>query len=188
MSVRPALLALILLATLPGVFFIGPFSVTVPIVVPDILQAGDKWVGLLWGCFGAGVFLCPLALTVWPIPRRGLAICLSTVSGGAGLTFYGLSETLYISAIVLVLWGAGAAVFINYVIALLQENTEPRMMGRVMSMYSLAFFASSPIGYLQAGLVTTAFGPQVTLLSSGLISIALGVACVVLLKPVRDLQ
>ncbi|MDG2306932.1 MAG: hypothetical protein P8R42_20255 [Candidatus Binatia bacterium] len=49
---RPALLALILLATLPGVFFIGLFSVTVPIVVPDIVQAGDKWVGILRGCFG----------------------------------------------------------------------------------------------------------------------------------------
>ena len=134
------------------------------------------------------MFLCPLALTVWPIPRCGLAICLSMVSGGAGLTFYGLSETLYISALVLVWWGTGAAVFINYVIALLQENTESRMMGWLITMYSLAFFASSPIGYLQAGPVTSAFGTQVTLLSSGLVSMVLSGAYVVLLKPVRDLQ
>ena len=110
------------------------------------------------------------------------------VSGGAGLTFYGLSETLYISALVLVWWGTGAAVFINYVIALLQENTESRMMGWLITMYSLAFFASSPIGYLQAGPVTSAFGTQVTLLSSGLVSMVLSGAYVVLLKPVRDLQ
>lgn len=185
---RPSLLALILMATLPGVFFIGPFAVTVPIVVPDILKAGDKWVGILWGCFGAGVFLCSLLLSARPVARRGLGICLSMVAGGTVLTLYGFSETLPVSALLLLIWGAGAAVFINYVIALLQENTEPRMMGRVMSMYSLAFFASSPVGYLQAGLVTSAYGPQAALLSSGVISGGLGLACLVLLKPVRDLK
>lgn len=185
---QPTLLALVLMATLPGIFFVGPFAVTVPIVVPDILEAGDKWVGILWGCFGIGVFLCSLLLTVRPVTRRGLGICLSMVAGGTVLTIYGLSETLYVSAFLLVVWGAGAAVFINYVIALLQENTEPRMMGRVMSMYSLAFFASSPIGYLQAGLVTSAFGPQAALLSSGVVSGAVGLGCLALLKGVRDLK
>jgi len=185
---HPTILWLLLMATLPGVFFVGPFAVTVPIVVPDILHAGDKWVGILWGCFGAGVFLCSLLLTMLRVPRRGLGICLSMISGGTVLALYSFSEALLLSATLLVVWGAGAAVFINYVIALLQENTEPRMMGRVMSMYSLAFFASAPIGYLQAGLVTRWLGPQATLLGNGVASGAVGVCCLLLLKPVRDLK
>ena len=185
---RPELLWLLVMATLPGVFFMGSFSVTVPIVVPDILHAGDKWVGILWGCFGGGVFVSSILLTLFRLRRRGLAICLSMVAGGLILTAYGLSETLSISTVLLFVWGAGAAVFINYVVALLQENTEPRMMGRVMSMYSLAFFISAPVGYLQAGIVTSVFGPKATLLSSGVVSGLLGVAFLVLLKPVRDLK
>lgn len=185
---RPALLALICMAFLPGTFFIGPFAVTVPILVPDVLHGSDKWVGFFWGCFGAGVFSSSLFLTTWPLQRRGLAICLSMIWGGFILTLYGLSEDLYLSAVLLFVWGAGAAVFINYVIALLQEHTEARMMGRVMSMYSLAFFVSSPVGYLLAGASTGVLGIQGTLLLNGGVAIGLGVACLVLLKPVRDLQ
>ena len=144
--------------------------------------------GLLWGCFGLGVVLGSLALTQLPPARRGLASCLSVLAGGIVLTLYGLSEQLAVSAILLVAWGIGASVFMNYVIALLQENAEPAMMGRVMSMYSLVFFASLPIGYAQAGVVTDAFGPQVTLVGSGLLATCIGAACVTLLRPVRALQ
>ena len=184
---KPALRGLLLLATVPGLFFIGPFAVTIALIVPDVFGAGDKWVGILWGCFGAGVVLGSLALTLRPLPRRGLAVCLSNLLGGAVLVLYGLSETLLVSAGVLVLWGLVAAVFINYVVALLQEHTEPRMMGRVMSMYSLVFFVAMPLGYGQAGLVTSAFGLQTTLLASGLVAAAIGLACLLLLRPVRAL-
>lgn len=185
---RPELLSLLLMAMVPGTFFLGPFAVTVPILVPDILHGSDKWVGLFWGCFGAGVFVSSLLLTVRPLPRRGLAVCLSLLWGGTNLVLYGSSERLHLSALLLFVWGAGAAVFINYVIALLQENTEARMMGRVMSMYSLAFFVSSPVGYLLAGALTSAIGPQATLLTNGVVALAIGLGCLALLKPVRDLK
>ena len=183
----PTILALLLLATVPGVFFIGPFGVTIALVVPDVLHASDKWVGLLWGCFGAGVFAGSVILTLRPLPRRGLAICLANVVGGLVLILYGLSETLLLSAVVLVAWGLGASVFINYVVTLLQQLTEPRMMGRVMSMYSLAFFIAMPIGYAQAGAVTNAFGPEVTLVSSGAVATAIGLGCLALVRRIREL-
>jgi len=183
----PTILALLLLATVPGVCFIGPFGVTIALVVPDVLHASDKWVGLLWGCFGAGVFAGSVILTLRPLPRRGLAICLANVVGGLVLILYGLSETLLLSAVVLVAWGLGASVFINYVVTLLQQLTEPRMMGRVMSMYSLAFFIAMPIGYAQAGAVTNAFGPEVTLVSSGAVATAIGLGCLALVRRIREL-
>ncbi len=185
---EPALLGLLLLGNVIGIFFIGPFSVTLPIVVPDVFGASDKWVGLLWGCFGAGVFAGSLRLTWRPLPHRGLAVCLSNFLGGVVLVLYGWSETLAVSAGLLVVWGLVASVFMNYAVTLLQENTEARMMGRVMSMYSLVFFASMPLGYAQAGLVTRLFGPQTTLLSSGFAAAAIGLACVALARPVRELR
>ncbi len=185
---QPTLRALLLMGPVIGVFFIGPFAVTVPIMVPDVFGETDRWVGLLWGCFGAGVFAGSLILTLRPLRHRGLACCLSILTGGLVLMLYGASERLYVSSALLVAWGLGASVFMNYVVALLQENTEPRMMGRVMSMYSLVFFASMPIGYGQAGLVTNAFGPQATLFASGVVSSAIGAACLVLLRSVRELR
>ena len=85
----PTLRSLILLATIPGVLFIGPFAVTVALVVPDVLHASDKWVGLLGGRFGAGVFAGSVLLTLRPLPRRGLAVCLANLAGGLVLVAYG---------------------------------------------------------------------------------------------------
>ncbi len=184
---NPTLLALLLLATVPGVFFIGPFGVTIALVVPDVLHASDKWVGLLWGCFGIGVFAGSVILTLRPIPRRGLAVCLANVVGGLVLVVYGRSKALPLSATALVVWGLGASVFINYVVTLLQELTDSRMMGRVMSMYSLAFFIAMPIGYAQAGAITNAFGPEATLVSSGAAATAIGLGCLALARRVRAL-
>lgn len=183
----PRLFGLVALAVLPGVFFIGPFAVTIALVVPDVLGAGDKWVGLLWGAFGAGVFLGSLALTLRPLPRRGLAICVANLAGGAVLVAYGSSETLALSATLLVAWGLGASVVMNYVVALLQEHAEPRMLGRVMSMYSLVFFLSMPLGYAQASAVTRAAGPQAALVASGAVAAAIGLLALLRLRAVRDL-
>jgi MFS family permease len=183
-----ALRWLLLLGTVPGVFFVGPFAVTIALVVPDVLHASDKWVGILWGCFGAGVFIGSLLLARWPLPRRGLAICCANVAGGVVLMAYSQSKVLPLSAALLLVWGLGAAVFINYVVALLQEHAEPRMMGRVMSMYTLVFFVSMPLGYAQSGLLSSAFGPQTTLLASGFLAAAIGLACLALLEPVRALR
>ena len=110
-----------------------------------------------------------------------------TLPNGSVLVLYGLSQTLWLSALVLVMWGLVAAVFINYAVVLLQEHTDPRMMGRVMSMYMLAFFLSSPIGYAQAGAVTSAFGPQVTLVASGLVAAVIGLVSLAFARPVRAL-
>ena len=184
---HPALRSLLLLSLVPGVFFIGPFAVTIALLVPDVFHASDKWVGLLWGCFGAGVFAGSLALTWRPLPRRGLAVCLSNVLGGAILVAYGSSNALALSAVVLFVWGANASVFMNYVVTLLQEHTEPAMMGRVMSMYSLAFFLSMPIGYGQAGLITRWFGPTTTLLVAGAAALAIGLATLLFARTLRRL-
>ena len=50
----------------------------------------------------------------------------------------------------MVIMGAtGPAIFINFVVALIQEHTDPRLMGRVMSVYGLSFTSSLPIGFGQ---------------------------------------
>lgn len=185
---EPALRGLLALGLVPGVCFIGPFAVTIALIVPDVLHAPDKWVGILWGCFGGGVVAGSLLLTWRSLPRRGLAVCIANLMGGFVLTAYSQSHSLAMSAAILLLWGISASVFMNYVIALIQERAEPRMIGRVMSMYSLTFFISMPAGYAQAGAITSAFGAEASLLSSGIAAIAVAVACLVWMRSVRELR
>ena len=187
-ATHPGIRGVLLLSLIPGVLFIGPFAVTVPIVVPDWYGESDRWVGLFWGCFGAGVFTGSIALMLRPIPRRGLAVCCSALVGGVILILYGSSRSLELSAALLFVWGLGASVFINYAVVLLQHHSEPHMIGRVMSMYTLTFLTASPIGYLQAGAVTDAFGPRATLLSSGCVAVVVALCAIGFLRSVRDLE
>ena len=187
-SREPVLRALILIAMVPGVFFIGPFSVTLPLRVPDLFHASDKWVGILWGCFGGGVFAGSLALTLRPLPRRGLAICLANLIGAGVMFAYSQCTTLPAACALLVLWGLAASVFINYAAMLLQEQADPRMMGRVMSMYSLAFLVAMPIGYLQSGAITSRFGTQASLVAASLGALLVAAVMLVFVTPVRRLR
>jgi MFS family permease len=186
-SREPTLRALVLLAAIPGFFFIGPFSVTLPLRVPDVFAASDKWVGILWGCFGGGVFAGSLALTFRSLPRRGLAVCLSNLGGAVVMLAYSQSASLPVACALLVLWGLNAAVFINFVVTLLQEQADPRRMGRVMSMYSLVFFVSMPIGYLQSGAITTRFGTEASLVAAALAAALVAAAVLALVSSVRRL-
>jgi len=185
----PSVLGILLLGTVPGVFLMGPFAVTVVLMVDDVLQASDKFVGLLWGSFGAGILVGSMLMAVWRLPRRGLLLCSSVLMGGIGFTLYGASDQLYLSMALLVVSGiVGPAIFINFAVALLQENTERAMMGRVMSMYGLAFTLSSPIGYAQAGVMASVFGPQATIVISGAIAAVIGLLAMLFLKPVKHLR
>lgn len=186
---RPDLLGVLLLGTVPGVFIMGPFAVNIVIIVSDVFDASDKFVGLFWGCFGGGIVLGSALMTVVRLPKRGMSLCLSLVFGGALVAAFGASDVLWLSMALLFVSGiVGPAVFINYAVALLQEHAAPQMLGRVMSMYGLSFMASSPVGYLQGGIVSSMFGPQVAVAGSGLVACALGVLCVLFLRPVRTLE
>ena len=53
MTIKAWLISLLLIGGIPGFFFMGPFGVTVPLIVPDVLQRSDRWVGFLWGAVAA---------------------------------------------------------------------------------------------------------------------------------------
>ena len=79
------------------------------------------------------------------------------------------------------------AYFINFAVALLQENSERAMMGRVMSIYGLGFSAAAPIGYAQAAWQVSLWGPQTTIAVSAGIAVMLGIVALLFLRPVTRL-
>jgi MFS transporter, ENTS family, enterobactin (siderophore) exporter len=186
---EPTILSLLCLGFIPGIFLMGPFTVTVLIFVEDIFAASDRYVGIFWGCFGGGIVIGSILMTIRPLPWRGTAVLLCIIAGGVFFLAYGVSQSIWFSMVVLVIFGiTGPAIFINTVVALIQEYARPEMMGRVMSMYGLAFTASVPLGALQAGIVASQFGPRATVVSSAIACLVVGLACLVLMRPVRRLR
>jgi MFS family permease len=183
-----SLLGILALTLLPGVFFMGPFAVTVVLMVEDVFEASDRYVGFLWGSLGAGIVFGSLAISLVHTRRRGRMLTGCLFFGGALWTAYGFSSSLPLSmALAFAAGAAGPAIFINFAVVLLQENTERQMMGRVMSMYGLAFTASIPVGYAQAGVQATLWGPQSTIVSSAAIATVIGLFAFLFLRPVNRL-
>lgn len=184
----PAILGLLFLATLPPLFFIGPLSVTVVLMVQDVFDVRDGFVGVFMGCFGAGVFAGSILMTLRPLPRRGLLLSTSLIWGGLIFVAYGISNSIPLAMVVLVAWGLGAALFINLAASLLQETATKEMMGRVMSMNALAFAVAGPIGLAQAGVLASLLGPRETIVLNGAIVAVVGVFTALFLRPVRSLH
>ncbi len=185
---QPVLLALLSMQLLPGLLLIGPFRVTTVLIVQDILHQPDRFVGFMSGGFGIGVLAGSMALTGVRLSRRGLVLCASPMLGGLVFVAYGLSTNVWLSLALMVPWGLSAAIFINMVTPLLQENSSMPMLGRVMSMSSLAFAISTPLGFLHSGVVSKFAGPDVSVIASGALFAAIGVLCVLFLRPVRRLR
>lgn len=181
------IVGLLILAAMPGIFYAGPLTVNMLLVVEDVLMLEDRWVGILFGTFGAGMIISSALMTLRPLPRRGLLLALSPIVGAPLLVLFGLSETPWLTVAALLAIGPPAAIFTNLSLALLQEQTDEAVMGRVMGVYSLMFVASAPIGYAQTGLVTSLIGPQASIVASAAAGGVAGIALLIWL-PVRKLR
>lgn len=120
--------------------------------------------------------------------RRGLLLCLAFLPGGLVFILYGLTENVWLGLALMIPWGLSAAVHINMMTPLIQEAAEPRVLGRVMSMSSLAFAVSTPLGLAQSGIVANAFGPEPAIIVSGALFGVVGVLCLLFLGRVRGLR
>ncbi len=180
------IMGLLALAAMPGIFYSGPLTVNMLLIVEDVLELEDRWVGILFGTFGAGMIISSALMTLRPLPRRGLLLALSPIAGAPMLVVFGLSETPWLTVVALLAIGPAAAIFMNLSLALLQEQTEEAVMGRVMGVYALMFVLSAPIGFAQTGLVTSLVGPQASIAASATVGAIAGIALLIWL-PVRKL-
>ena len=183
-----SLLGILALGTAPGFFFMGPFMVTLVLIVEDVYAASDRYVGFLIGSLGAGILVGSIVMSMVRSNRRGLLLCASLIGGGVFVGLYGLASNIYVGmALVFIAGILGPAIFINFAVALLQENSEQAMMGRVMSVYGLSFQASTPLGYAMAAVAVSLVGPQPTVFIGGCCLVAIGIAAVLFLRPVTKL-
>jgi MFS family permease len=183
-----SLLGILLLGTVPGMLLMGPFMVTMVLIVQDVYGASDKFVGFLVGSMGAGILIGSLLMSVLKLKRRGLLLCFSLLGGGLFWFLYGFAPNVWVAMGLVVIAGIlGPAIFINFAVALLQENSERAMMGRVMSIYGLSFSASTPIGYAQAAGQVALWGPQTTVIVSAGVVMVLGMLAMLFLRPVTRL-
>lgn len=156
----PVLRPIVYLVVAVGVLFIGPFMVVIPLLVRDVYGGGVGELGVLSMMFPMGTIVGSLLL-LWRggIRRKGLAQLLALAGGAAALGTVALGLALPVTLLAITFWGVAASVFMSAGRTLFQEAAPPTHRGRVLSVYSLGFMGSGPLGALLSGLLVERFGP-----------------------------
>ena len=110
--------------------------------------------GAMLSASGAGSLLgVVLGGSLPRLPRRGL-IAVGVVTGfGIGYALLGFVPTLSIALVVIAVMGFGSGLSNVVMLPWLQLRTAPEMMGRVVSLFTFASVALSPLSYPVAGVL-----------------------------------
>jgi len=180
--VRRDRVVLTLLAVVASASLFGyPYVQLMPVLARHLFaddRTGNAW---LIGAIGAGAFAGALVLGMSTPKRR-----IGTISGalllfGVTLTAIAFVKDPWIVAGMLAICGLANVVGIALCNTTIQQRIPDAMRGRVLSMYTFAFFAFVPFGNLLAGLVAEQRGLATTLVVLGAGVFATGVGMLVVL-------
>jgi MFS family permease len=177
-----ALLLLLALLSLMGT----PYLVLMPVVAGRVLHGGSTTLGLLMGASGLGALAGALHLA----SRRsvlglGRAIGLADVAFGLSLMAFSRSTVLWLSLSILVVTGAMMMTQMAATNTLIQTLVDDDKRGRVMSLYSMAFFGIIPFGSLLAGSLAHRIGTPNTVFLGGAVCLAGGLVFLAWLPELR---
>lgn len=168
----PAVRAVLLLIMV-GSFFAVPFTVLMPIFAGEVLGGGPDTLGFLMAAQGIGALAGALFLAARSTTRGlGPLIATGAMLFGTGLLAFGASQALWLSMPVLVVAGFGFMVQTAASNTFLQSIVEDRMRGRIMSLYTMAFVGTLPLGSLYAGWVADHVGVRLTVAVGGLVALS----------------
>ena len=168
---RPVRSILLLFALLSLMGF--PYAVLLPVFAGQVLHGGPHTLGWLTGASGIGALVSALSLTVRK-SVAGLTRMLQIASAllGGGLIVFGLSNTLWLSLILMVVVGFGLMQGATVSNTVIQSLVSDDKRARVMSYYTMAFFGAAPLGSLLAGALAHRIGAPHTVIVTGVFCIA----------------
>ncbi len=174
---RPWLWTTILVAAFTNIALAGPYSVAMPFLVKDFMQADVNTLGLIYAVFPLGYVIGGVWLGRYArIRRRGPLMYLCLALGSIMLGLFGLHLPLWVLLAAAVVNGLALEANMLAWTGLLQEKIPNSELGRVSSIDSLGSFLLLPLGLALAGWGTQALGPSPVFLISTAVMTVLALA------------
>jgi MFS family permease len=170
-------------------FFGFSYSVLMPAFAVDVLHVGEAGLGLLNAAIGVGALIA--ALTVASLSRsryKGWQLAMGSLLFPLALIAFALSRTFVLSLACLSLVGFAFISQNATSNTLVQSIVPDELRGRVMSVYSLLFFGTTPFGSLLAGGIAQAFSPTIAVVTGALIALAFALFVFLAVPSVRRLE
>ena len=150
------------------------YNVLVPVFAQEVLNQGETGFGFLMSFMGIGSLLGAffIASNSRSGPKRYILTVFPFCVGGF-LVMNGLTGTFAFAAIFLMLSGFCFVAFASNANSILQLNSSDQYRGRVMSIYSLIFAGSTPLGNLYAGAIAEKVSAAAGFIACGAIILVL---------------
>ncbi len=166
----------LIIATIGVISLFGiNFNVVLPLFADQVLHAGPQGFGFLSSAFGIGALLAAIWLA-WRNKKPTIAQML--VGGflfGVVELFFSLSPIYLLSLLFIASVGFAQISFTATANAALQSVTPNRLRGRVMSVYSIVFLGTNPVGNLLMGGIAHLFGAVIALVIGAVPCILMGI-------------
>ncbi|MCP8690144.1 MFS transporter [Marinobacterium sedimentorum] len=138
---------------------VGSVTALMPIVARDILETGPWGLGLLRSAPAVGAVLMSVYLAWRPVKRTvGVKMFVAVAVFGSMTIVFGLSETLWLSILSLLIMGAADMVSVVIRSTLVQLETPDEMRGRVSAVNSIFISTSNQLGEFESGVMAAWLG------------------------------
>jgi MFS family permease len=161
--------------TLVAIFsFVGlPYISLLPVFAGEVFHAGAKGLGFLMAASGVGALTAAVSIAARGSIRNTMKFM--SVAGlffSSALFIFSLSRSFWLSLVVIMTGGWGMMSYLAAANSHIQLSVPDELRGRVMSVYSLVFLGTVPIGNSIMGLVADGIGTTNAVTIAGMICIA----------------
>jgi MFS family permease len=162
----------------------GAYTTLLPMVAGSTLSGGPHVLGILMAAAGCGALAGALYLAS-RTTTAGLPALIghATVVLGIALCLLRWAPNVWIALPLLFACGTSWMIQMASTNTIIQSTVDPSMLGRVLSLYAMAFFGGMPIGALLQGWLADQIGPMPTFLCSGLAVLACAAVYRVVVRP-----
>jgi MFS family permease len=181
----PLVRAVLLLLAVTSVLG-GAYTTILPMVAGSTLKGGPNTLGLLMATAGCGALTGALYLA-WRTTVLGLGgvIARATLALGGALIVLRFVTSEWMAVPLLFITGASWMIQMASTNTIVQTIVDTDKLGRVMSLYAVAFFGGMPVGALILGWLADHLGPMNTFLCAG---VAVSCAGIVYLRALPGLR
>jgi MFS family permease len=152
----------------------GGATALLPIYAAEVLHIGPVGLGILRTAPGVGAAITAALLTLRPINRHGGAVMFGGVAAfGVCTLIFGLSRSVPLSVLALLLLGSGDMFSVYVRGILVQLNTPDHIRGRVSAINSMFIGGSNELGEFESGVTARWLGAVPAVLLGGVLTLAM---------------
>ena len=147
---------------------LGGAAALMPVFAQDVLHTGAWGLGILRSGPSIGAGLVGLYLAAHPLKRHvGRTMFIGVAIFGATTIAFGLSRTLWLSLLILIVMGGADMLSVFVRLTIVQISPPPEMRGRVNAVNMLFIGGSNELGEFESGLTAQWLGPVRAVVAGG---------------------